>query len=110
MQRIKAVGIISLAKIMAVIYAFFGLLTGIYINLSRFAGIAPTEEATQIQSVGALAVVVFPVIYALLGGLSGLASGFFFNLAVKWVGPLEVGIFQALEPAPAPGEEQQSQT
>jgi len=97
MQRIKEVGIVSLAKIMAVIYGFFGLLTGIYINVSRFLGIEVPTEASQVQSVGTWAVLIFPVIYAILGGLSGLASGFFFNLAAKWVGPLEVKIYQAQE-------------
>ena len=107
MQRIKEVGIVSLAKIMAVIYGFFGLLTGIYINLSRFMGIEAPAETSQIQSVGAMAVVIFPVIYAALGGLSGLASGFFFNLAVKWVGPLEVKIYQSQVAQPQEAQQQQ---
>ena len=38
MQRIKEIGIISLAKIMCCIYAFFGLVVGIFIALTKMVG------------------------------------------------------------------------
>jgi hypothetical protein len=97
MQRIKEVGIVSLAKIMGVIYAIFGLLMGLFIVVAKAVGIEASGEMGQLQAVGNFAVVIFPIIYGLIGALSGLATGFFFNLAVMWVGPLEVRIVQGQE-------------
>jgi len=97
MQKIKEVGIVSLAKIMAIIYAFFGLIVGIFISLSSVFGVEASPEISQLQGVGFFAIIIFPIIYGLIGGFSGIASGFFFNMAVNWVGPLQVKIVQSQE-------------
>jgi len=97
MQRIKQVGILSLAKIMGVIYGMFGFVIGLVVAVSKAFGVQASGEAGQMQAVGYFAVLIFPVIYGLIGAFSGLASGFFFNTAINWVGPLEIKIVQAQE-------------
>ena len=97
MQRIRKIGIISLAKIMAVIYGLFGVLMGLFVVISKILGIEATGEGAQLQAAGYAAIIIFPLLYALIGAVSGLVSGYFFNLAVNWVGPLELKIVQTQE-------------
>jgi hypothetical protein len=90
--KIVNVGIISLAKILGVLYGLFGLIVGFFIALSSLLGIQAGGEMGQAQAMGPAAIIILPVIYALIGAISGLISAFFFNLAAKWMGPLEVNV------------------
>ncbi|HLF17931.1 MAG TPA: hypothetical protein VI749_03440 [Candidatus Omnitrophota bacterium] len=92
--QIKRLGIVSLAKIMAVLYGLFGLLMGLFVSLMKALGIEATGEAAQLQSVGFAAIIIFPIVYALIGAVSGLLTAFFFNLVVGWTGGLEMEILE----------------
>ena len=92
--QIKRLGVVSLAKIMAILYGLFGLLMGLFVSLMKAFGIEAAGEAAQLQQVGFAAVIIFPVLYALIGAVSGLFTAFFFNLVVGWTGGLECEILE----------------
>jgi len=90
--RLMRVNMISLAKIIAIVYALFGVIMGCFVAVSKIMGIQLTGEAAQLQNFGVGAIVILPIIYALIGAVSGLVSAFFFNTAIKWAGPLEIDV------------------
>ncbi|MBF0384491.1 MAG: hypothetical protein HQL27_01340 [Candidatus Omnitrophica bacterium] len=89
MVKIKKMNVLSLAKLMTVIYFFFGLVSGFLFTMAHLFGISLPASA-QTNTYGAASVIVLPILYSIVGFLSGLALAFFFNIAVKFVGGLEV--------------------
>lgn len=89
MQKLNKIGVLSLAKINAVIGAILGLIWGI------FAAILGTTIAV-LGGLGALAglglwsIIVFPIIYALVGFVGGAIGAFLYNLVAGWIGGVEV--------------------
>ena len=90
--KLMRISMISLARILAVVYALFGIVMGFFVAVSKILGIQAEGDAAQLQAFGYGAIVILPLIYGIMGGVSGLVSGFFFNTAIKWVGPLELDL------------------
>lgn len=86
-MKIKRIGVMSLAKILGVLYGGMGFVFGIFFAIASFFG-TTTEDAPF--NLGVLSIIAFPVLYGFMGLLSGIISAFFFNLAAKWVGSLEI--------------------
>lgn len=84
-REVRGFGLLSSAKLAFAIYGLLGILLGLPLALLG----AMQAEDTAYGLGAALAV---PVIYALLGGISGLVSAFFYNLAAGLVGGLEIEI------------------
>jgi hypothetical protein len=96
---IKRVGVVSLAKVMGVLYGGIGLLLGLLFSLFSLAGgsamlASGSEDAGlgggMMMGMGLAAVVVFPIMYGILGFIGGLISGALFNLASRFAGGLEI--------------------
>jgi hypothetical protein len=96
---IRRIGVVSLAKIMGVLYAGIGLLIGICFALFSLLGggamMASGAEggaggAGMMMGMGIGAAIIFPILYGLLGFIGGLISGWLFNLAAGFVGGLEL--------------------
>ena len=97
---ITKVGVLSLGKLMGMMYAAIGLLFGvIYALVSIVGGGAMMamggggESAMgggMMMGLGLAAVIVLPIVYGLLGFIGGLLSALFFNIAAKYAGGLEV--------------------
>lgn len=89
MQKLNKIGVLSVAKINAVIGAILGLIWGI------LAAIIGTTFAV-LGGLGALAglglwsIIVFPIVYALIGFVGGAIGAFLYNLVAGWVGGIEV--------------------
>ena len=90
----------SAFKVGMVVYAFFGLIVGICVALfSMLAGSlgslagngAPGAKALGF-GFGVGAVIIFPILYAIIGGIAGAIGAAIYNLAAGWVGGLEVDI------------------
>jgi len=92
MLKVRKVKVGSLAKIMGVLYGFFGLIMGMFFALIKVLGIEGSPETAQFEAMGLLAIIILPVLYALIGAFSGLLTALFFNLAARLVGPLELEI------------------
>ena len=99
---IRKIGVLSLGKLMAVMYAGIGLLLGgIYALFAVLGGgamlaMGGTEESAMgggmMMGLGIAAVVVFPILYGILGFIAGIISAFFFTLAAKYAGGLELEV------------------
>jgi hypothetical protein len=94
MQQIRSIGIVSTARIMAVVYALMSLLFMPFLLLAGLAG-ALTGDST-VAGLGLAAVVVLivllPVMYGLIGFLAGAIGAFIYNLAARWTGGIEISL------------------
>ena len=93
---VKSIGLFSLAKIMGIIYAFFGFIVGLFFSFFTLMGAvlgsvfsdSPEPLVGLIFGVGS--VIFFPVLYGVLGFIGGIISAGIYNLVAKWVGGLEI--------------------
>jgi hypothetical protein len=92
---IKSVGILSVARIVAAIYAIFGLIAGVFLSLMALVGVGLNNEISSQASwmgpfFGFGAVLALPVIYFVLGFLGGAIGAWVFNNVAQAVGGLEI--------------------
>ncbi len=96
---LKKIGIISLARIAAIIYAFLGFVIGIFVAFvvsigsiagSRFSELSngPSPLIGLVFGIGSI--VIFPIIYGLLGFLMGLIVSALYNWIVGFTGGIEL--------------------
>jgi hypothetical protein len=93
MVILKKVGVLSVAKVYAVIMAIFGLFMGIVTAVvGKYA--VGLEEITQTQGLnvglGAWSILVMPIFYGLMGFVSGAVAAWLYNVVAKKVGGVEV--------------------
>ena len=96
---IKRVGVLSLAKLLGVLYGGMGLIFGCLFALFSLVGggamMASGEAGAAggsalMAGLGVFAVVVFPIMYGALGFIAGLITGWLFNLAARFAGGLQL--------------------
>ncbi|HQZ18841.1 MAG TPA: hypothetical protein PKU70_00065 [Vicinamibacteria bacterium] len=96
MQSIARIGVLSLAKMLAVTYAFLGLFFGGVLSLFALMGAAVGSAAggdgggIAAMLFGVGAVIVLPIVYGCLGFVGGLIMAPLYNLVAKVVGGIEV--------------------
>jgi hypothetical protein len=91
MAKIKRVGVLSLAKLLAVVNAVLGLIQGLLVTLGSSMGVDMSQGQMPANSmVQQFAIIYFPVLYAVGGFVGGALTAFIFNNAVKFFGPLDV--------------------
>lgn len=102
-MRIRKVGVFSLGRILGTLYAALGLMIGAFFSVVALAGGLASQMGGETKMGGIVAVVmgvgaivVFPLLYGLMGFLSGLLTALGYKLAAKVSGGLEIEI----EPAP----------
>jgi hypothetical protein len=92
---VKRVGALSLAKVSGALYALMGLIFGGIVSLISIAGGAfggATKEAFGGMMVGAAAVVVFPILYGLLGFVMALIAALLYNVISGVIGGIEIEV------------------
>lgn len=90
---IKRIGPLSLAKLSAMLYAIFGLVLGGIFSLIALAGgfASDTAEAAGVEAmIGVAAVMVFPILYGLMGFVISLIGAWLYNVAAGVIGGVEV--------------------
>jgi hypothetical protein len=98
MQSVTRIGALSLAKVLAVTYAFLGLFFGGVISLFALMGAAVGSAAGGEGNGGGIAAMIFgvgaviilPVVYGCLGFVGGLIMAPLYNLVAKVVGGIEI--------------------
>jgi hypothetical protein len=96
MQSVARIGVLSLAKMLAVTYAFLGLFFGGVLSLFAVMGAAVGSAAggdgggIAAMLFGVGAVIVLPIVYGCLGFVGGLIMAPLYNLVAKVVGGIEV--------------------
>lgn len=93
MVTIKKVGLLSLGKVLGVVYALLGLILGLFIMVVSLSGYS---SSTSLSLYGPLfgigAIILLPVFYGAMGFISGIILAFFYNLVSRWVGGIEVEV------------------
>ena len=97
MQTINRVGVLSLAKVLAVLYALFGLIFGALMAAFSLIG-AGFAQATDAEGawVGALfgvgAVILLPILYGVMGFVGGALTAFLYNICSGIIGGVEIEV------------------
>lgn len=100
-MMIKRVGVLSVAKIQAMIMLVFGLIIGVFYGLilmtfgamfsSMGAGARGSGEAAGgVFIAGLMAMIFVPIVYGIIGFIAGALGAFVYNTAVKFVGGVEI--------------------
>ena len=94
MAVIKHIGSASALKLGFVMYAFVGLLAGLFCSAIAFAGVPFGPHAGMpLKGVfGLLPLILCPLLYGIVGSLVTVLGAFNYNLASGWVGGLEMDI------------------
>ena len=99
MATLKRIEPASAMKIGAIIYAFLGLFIGIVMACvslvaGSLTGMGGYVMGMRIFGVGMGfgAIVVAPIIYAIIGAIGAGIAAVVYNLAARWMGGLEVDI------------------
>jgi hypothetical protein len=100
-QQLRKIGPVSCAKVLAILYAIFGLLIGAVLSLiflitsmiSRSAGMPPELQSGFFSFMfGIGSIIFFPVFYAVIGAISGLIMSALYNVVAQQLGGIEVDI------------------
>jgi hypothetical protein len=86
MKELKAIDPMSLGKVLAILMAVFGFISGLFAAAGM--GYATSYIAGPIggAAVGILAIIVFPVVFAILGFIAGIITAFVYNIIAKRFG------------------------
>lgn len=93
MKTLKKIDPMSYAKISGVMGAVIGLIMGLtFSSLSGFLSIFGAEAAGMMGGLGLLSIMVFPILYAIMGFISGLIGAFIYNIVAGYVGGVKVDL------------------
>jgi hypothetical protein len=96
---INRVGVLSVGKVMGVLYGGLGLVAGIGLALFSLLGggamMASGQDGSgagggMMMGMGLGMAIVLPLFYGAVGFIGGLLTGFFYNLAAGFVGGIEI--------------------
>ncbi len=90
MTIVKRIRPASAFKVGVLVYGLFGLVAGIFCSAMALAAGPAARHVGMPFAVGAFAIVLCPMIWGLLGGISAVLSAIIYNFAARWVGGLEV--------------------
>ena len=101
-MTIKRIGPLSCAKIAGVTYAALGLLIGALISLVAGLGLALSGAQQSLDAkalppmfgafMGVGAIIVFPILYGIIGFIFALIGAWIYNLLASWIGGIQVDI------------------
>ena len=92
---VRRFGVLSVAKIMGVLYALIGLIVGAFISLFALVGAAFLSSnsgmgggASVLFGVGAI--ILLPILYGILGFVGGVITAALYNLLAGMIGGIEI--------------------
>jgi hypothetical protein len=99
MVVLKRIGVLSCGKLMGTLYAVMGLIFGAIMSLASAFGAAVAhgnQGADAIPNVvfGIGSVVIFPILYGIIGFVGGLITSSIYNLVAGIMGGLELEMVQ----------------
>jgi hypothetical protein len=100
MATVKRIGPGSAFKVGMVLYAILGLILGCFMallsmtmgSLSSMAGATVPGAKAFGFGFGIGSIIIFPIMYGIIGGIGGAITAALYNLVAGWVGGLEVDI------------------
>jgi hypothetical protein len=105
MHIIKSVGVLSVARILGLLYACIGLISAPLFLIAGASWAALGQQNNPLAGIfGVGFAVLMPVAYGIMGFVMGAISALLYNLFAKWVGgfELEIEVRQQILTAPYP--------
>ena len=90
MHEIKKVGVWTLARLEMILFAIFGLIVGIITLLIGAPATPETQSVAFAAGFGVGAIIVLPILYGVMGLISGAVGAWLYNLVAGWVGGIKV--------------------
>lgn len=98
-QQLRKIGVVSCAKVLAILYAVFGLLIGAVFSLvflvtslaSNSVGF-PRQSGIFSFAFGVGSIIFFPIFYAVIGAVFGLIMSALYNAVAQHMGGIELDI------------------
>ncbi|MGB6986570.1 MAG: hypothetical protein WBD74_11410 [Candidatus Aquilonibacter sp.] len=91
--RVRSINVVQFALMYGLICAVFGVILGLILAFAFMVAPAVSSE-TGMPNIGPLAIVLFPIIYAILlfiaGFIDGLIIAALYNLVAGWIGGVEI--------------------
>ena len=97
MVVLRKIGVMSVARVYAVIMAIFGLVVGLFAALFLVPIGMMMEEfvpfaAGMSAGLGLLSIVVFPIMYGIMGFVMGAVCAWIYNIVASKIGGIELTI------------------
>jgi hypothetical protein len=93
MHIIKSVGVLSVAKILGLMYACMGLIFAPLLLLIGVLAAAAGQRNNPLAGIFSVGIaLLLPVFYGVLGFIAGLIGALLYNLFARWVGGFELEI------------------
>jgi hypothetical protein len=93
MHVVKSVGVMSVAKIMGLVYGCLGLVFVPFFLIAGLAGSFASHDQSAFPFAGAVGIafsVLAPLLYGGMGFVFGAIGALIYNLVAKWVGGFEL--------------------
>ncbi|SRR5579872_4676386 len=91
MHVLKSVGVMSVAKMMGILYGCLGLIFIPFFLIFAMAGtLAGQKEVPFAGVIGIVLAVAMPVLYGVMGFVTGAIGAALYNLLAKWLGGFEL--------------------
>jgi hypothetical protein len=101
MQIVKSVGVMSVAKIMGLIYGCMGLIFAPFFLLMGLLGSMVGQHKSPFAGIfGMIFAILMPVLYGGMGFITGAIGALLYNLFANWVGGFELEL-ESLSTAPS---------
>lgn len=102
MHIVKSVGVLSVAKIMGLIYGCMGLIAiPVFLLAGLMGSLAGQERNPFAGAVGVVLAILAPFLYAAMGFVTGAIGALLYNLFAKFVGGFELELVLGLSRAAA---------
>ena len=103
MHIVKSVGVLSVAKIMGLIYACIGLiLAPVFLVVGMMGSLMGQDKNPFAGMAGVVLAVLIPFIYGAMGFIIGAIGALLYNLLAKLVGGFELELEARLQGVVAP--------
>jgi hypothetical protein len=101
MHIIKSVGVLSVAKMMGLVQACFGVVLIPFFLLIGLAGTMVGRQETPLAGMfGLVFAFCMPIFYGVLGFIMGAIGAALYNVFAKWIGGIEVQVQSASPQSP----------
>jgi chromate transport protein ChrA len=91
MHIVKSVGVLSVAKILGMMYACMGLILAPFLLLIGVMASALGQQKNPLAGFFSVGIaVLMPIFYGLMGFIVGLLGALLYNLFARWVGGFEL--------------------
>jgi len=92
-RRIKRIAPLQLGKMLAILYGFIGLIfIPFFLMMSLIGTQMPAQQRTGILAFGLGFALFMPVMYAVMGFITGVLGAGLYNLVAGWIGGIEVQV------------------